>query len=141
MNWYKMANKTINIGVVGFSTQEFDKKLAKEKIKEAFDIIEKEYKGNFVIISGLTDLGIPSLAYKEAVKRKWKTVGGACQKANEYKLFDCDEKIIIGDDWGDESKKFLSMLDILVKIGGGKQSTKEFEEAKKLGIKTFEYKL
>jgi len=36
--------------------------------------------------------------------------------------WDVDEEYIEGENWGDESEKFLSMLDRMVKIGGGNQS-------------------
>jgi hypothetical protein len=89
----------------------------------------------------LTDIGVPAIAYRESVKRGWKTIGIACEKANEYKQFSCDQKIIIGKEWGDESDEFISMIDILVKIGGGKQSTEECKKAKAKGIKVIEYDL
>jgi hypothetical protein len=49
--------------------------------------------------------------------------------------------IIVGDNWGDESKTFLDSIDMLVRVGGGKQSLEECNEAKKQGIKVVEYDL
>jgi len=62
--------KTVKVGVVGFSAQKFDISKAKAHIVEAFDKIEKDFSPkNIHCISGLTDLGIPALAYREAKKR------------------------------------------------------------------------
>src|ERR1035437_4751082 len=128
-------SKNFNVGVIGYSNQKFDNKKAKELIVGSFDAVEKIAQSfDISIVSGLTDVGIPSLAYKEAVKRGWKTIGVACEKAKEYDIFAVDETIIVGKEWGDESEIFLSMIDFLIKIGGGKQSKKEIEEARKNGI-------
>lgn len=132
--------KTTKIGFVGFSDKKFDKEKAQEYIKEAFDDLIKDEE-KVEIVSGLTDLGIPALVYKEAEKRKIKTVGIACKKAEQYKCFKCDKVILVGNEWGDESKEFLDYIDILVKIGGGKQAEKEFKQAKEKGIKTLEFEL
>ncbi len=86
-------------------------------------------------------MGIPALAYREAVKRGWRTVGVACAKAKDYDLFEVDEKHIVGEEWGDESERFLDMIDMMVKVGGGKQSKEEAEKAKKMGKLVFEYDL
>ncbi len=130
----------MNIGIIGYSIQKFNEKKAREMINNIYDSFEKHID-NLVIVSGLTDLGIPKIAYEEAVKRNYKTIGIACQKAKEYELFPVDEKIIIGEEWGDESNTFLKYIDILIKIGGGEQSKKEVEQAKENGIKVYEFKL
>ena len=131
----------MRVGVVGYSTQKFDVKKAIEIIREVFDDIARKYGNNITIVSGLTAMGIPLLAYKEAKRRGWKTVGVTCEKANEYEQFPVDEKIIVGEEWGDESETFLSMIDVLVRIGGGKQSHKETQMAKERGISVIEYDL
>lgn len=137
--FFESENKDYFVGVVGFSDKKFDKEKAKKLIKEAFDKIENN--GNIKIVSGLTALGIPLLAYKEAVKREWETIGVACEKAKEFELFPVDEKKIVGKDWGDESETFLKMLDCIIRVGGGKQSREEIKEAKKMNIKVIEYDL
>lgn len=132
----------INIGVVGYSTANFDQNKAKKLVKEAFDNIEQENKNrSFAVVSGLTDMGIPALAYREAKKRGWKTIGVACEKAKEHFLFDCDEVHIVGKEWGDESKVFLSKIDYFVKIGGGKQSQSEKEQAHRMHIPVYVFDL
>ena len=131
----------IKVGVVGYSANKFDIEKAKNIIKEVFDSFEKKYGKEVVIVSGLTALGIPLLAYKEAKKRNWKTIGIACKKANEFEQFPVDKKIIIGEEWGDESETFISMIDILIRIGGGKQSHNEVRMAKSKGIPVIEYDL
>ena len=132
----------MDIGVVGFSDQKFDEEVAKEKISKAFDMLEIVFATKqFVIISGLTNLGIPKLAYEEAVKRDWKTVGIACSQANDYELFPVDETKIVGDEWGDESETFLNSIEVLLRFGGGDQSLEEVKQAKEMDIAVYEYSI
>lgn len=134
--------KSVYVGVVGFSSQKFNTEQAKERIKESFDKIESHFSDRQIIcVSGLTDLGVPALAYRECVKRGWMTIGVACEKAKEYDLFPVDKIIIEGKNWGDESEKFLSMLDCLIRIGGGQQSNNETQKAKQMNLLVMEYDL
>lgn len=82
-----------------------------------------------------------SLAYRAANLRGWKTSGIACAKAEEYKCFGVDERKIIGDNWGDESETFLKEVDVVVRIGGGKQSLNEVKTFSANGGRTYEYEL
>jgi hypothetical protein len=124
------------IGVVGYSENKFDKEKAKELLIENIDkALEKNTKNEKVsLVSGLTDMGIPGLAYREAKKRGFHTVGYACSKATEYDCFKVDEEHIIGDEWGAESDTFLANIDVLVAVGGGKQSKAELKKAEEMGI-------
>lgn len=132
----------LKIGVVGYSAQKFDESEAIKLLKEAYDFLDQQYTDRCkVIVSGLTDLGIPALAYREAVQRGWKTIGIACSKAYDYECFPVDEKILVGDDWGDESQTFLDSIDVLVRVGGGKQAIKETTEMKSRGKQVIEYNL
>jgi hypothetical protein len=136
--------KTIYVGVVGYSKSDFNHEKAVESLKKAFTIIENQFpSAKFNCVSGLTNQGVPALAYKEACARLWSTTGVACGKVKNgnYELFPVDETIIVGEKWGDESEKFLSLLDVLVKIGGGKQSETEAAQAKEKGIKVLEYNI
>lgn len=112
------------IGVIGYSGKKFDTKTAKEFIEGIFDLLPK----NTVIVSGLTNIGIPKIAYECAVEHKFKTVGYACKQAKDFPCFPVDEEHIIGDNWGDESEEFLNSIDLLIKVGGGKQSEAEFRK-------------
>ena len=133
----------IKIGVIGYSMQEFDKQKAIEYLKTAFDFIEKWCPDTAkTVIAGLTDLGIPALAYQEAVKRKWRVEGIACSKALDYIWFPVSNITMVGRNWGDESETFLKSINILIRIGGGEQSIREVEMAKKMrGIDILEYNL
>ena len=107
----------LKIGVVGYSAQKFNEGEAQRMISEAYDTINSQSNGKQkTIVSGLTDLGIPAVAYREAVKRGWKTIGVACSKAEEYDCFPVNERQIIGNEWGDESETFLNQLEILVRV-------------------------
>ncbi|MES0490304.1 MAG: hypothetical protein ABUK01_09950 [Leptospirales bacterium] len=132
----------IKIGVAGYSAQKFDTSEAIKILKEAYNIIAGQFAGkSIVVISGLTDIGIPALAYREAVLRGWRTVGLACALAKDYACFPVDEEIIMGKEWGDESPHFLEIIDVLVRVGGGKQSLKEAAQFKKNGHQVLEYNL
>jgi len=111
-------------------------------IVEAYDQIEQLYPDRpKAIVSGLTNIGVLQIAYEEAVKRGWKTVGIACKRAEEYELFPVNEKIIVGQEWGDESPTFLDRIDLIVRIGMGTQSIAETEETKRRGKPAIEYDL
>lgn len=126
------------IGVIGYSAQKFDNAIAKQYLEEA--LLPYKYE-NVELVSGLTDTGISSIAYRLADSFGWKTVGIACSKASSYTCYPVDRKQIIGNDWGDESSAFLDQLDLLIRIGGGEQSMKEVQDAKRLGIECIEYEL
>ncbi len=132
----------LKIGVVGYSNLLFDMQEAEEIIRDAYDKISAGNPGfQVIIVSGLTNLGIPAVAYKEAVTRGWKTIGIACSKAYEYELFPVNETIIVGNEWGEESPTFLDSIDVLVRVGGGKQSQQETQIFKGTGKLTLEYEL
>lgn len=125
-------SKPIQVGVVGYSSGKFDKERAEHLVFAALNVLYNRYEGNMTIVSGLTDLGIPGLAYQYAKRENLKTVGIACAKAEEYKCFPVDKRVIVGKDWGDESQYFLSSIDFMVRVGGGPQSHNEVREFKKM---------
>ncbi len=132
----------LRIGVVGYSDQKFDEIKARKMLSETYDRLDFQHPNrNKAIVSGLTDLGIPALAYREATKRNWRTVGIACSKAEEYDCFPVDERIIEGNEWGDESPKFLNSIEVLVRVGEGNQSLRETAEMKAKGKQVIEYEL
>ena len=137
-----MANE-LKIGVVGYSPPtKFDEIKAARMINEAYDLLESQYpKIKKTVVSGLTNVGVPSIAYREAVKRGYKTIGVACEKAYDFLLFPVNESFIVGKEWGDESPKFLSLIDVIIRIGGGKQSAREVLESKVQGKQIIEYNL
>lgn len=132
----------LKIGVTGYSAQKFDQEKAKDMLNEAFNEVQRQNpERGYEVVSGLTDLGIPAIAYREGVKKGWRTIGIACSKAEEYSCFPVDEKIIIGKEWGEESQTFLNHIDILIRVGGGNQAKRETQTAKDLGKLVIEYDL
>jgi len=129
------------LGVIGYSAQKFDVKKARKIIKKEFNYFKRIYGNDIIIVSGLTAMGIPLLAYEEAKKNGWKTIGIACTKAKKFDIFPVDEEIVVGKEWGDESETFLKSIDMLLKIGGGEQAQKEAQTAKKLGLQVAEYNI
>lgn len=113
------------IGVVGYSSWKFDEDKARAILRDVLSLRALHYP-NSVVVSGYTDLGIPALAYQQAVELGMGTVGIACADAKNYPCFPCDEVIIVGEHWGDESPVFLDYIDELIKVGGGPQSEAEY---------------
>ena len=125
----KESPHILRVGVVGYSGQKFDENKAKAYLHAAFEKIHQQYPHSIiVVVSGLTDIGIPALAYREAKSRGWLTAGIACSKAEnkeKYTCYDVNYKEIVGSNWGDESGAFLNSIDILVRVGGGPQTKNE----------------
>lgn len=135
--------KEFNVGVVGYCPPtKFDEVEARILVVDAYSRIQDQFGDReIVIVSGLTNVGVLAIAYAEATKRGWQTVGIACERAREHPHYPVDEKIIVGENWGDESTTFLAELDAIVRIGVGKQSIREAEVIKNKGLPTFEYDL
>lgn len=133
----------LKIGVVGYSEQCFNIIEARVCIKKAFDVINNSHGDQhyMIVVSGLTAMGIPRVAYEEAVERGWDTKGIACELARDYECWPVDEEIIFGSEWGDESSIFLNDIDILVRVGGGNQSMKETALAHEKNIPVIEFDL
>lgn len=126
------------VGVVGYSGQKFDEDQARRVLLDLFKEIKYTEGLNVEIVSGLTWMGIPGLAYEIATAFDWDTVGIAPTCAKEYERFPCDLVHWVGEDWGDESEAFLRSIDLLIRVGGGKQSMTETARAKELGIPVIE---
>lgn len=138
-----MIISELRIGVVGYCPPtKFNSELAREYIRNSYNLLEMDFPNiPKKVVSGLTNVGIIAIAYSEAINRNWRTMGVACSKANDYPCFPVDEKIIIGGNWGDESKTFLDNIDILVRVGGGKQAHMETRNAIEMQKKVLEYDL
>jgi hypothetical protein len=133
-------NNYKRIGVVGYSAQKFDIEEARGILTQAFGLLST---GNqkVEIVSGLTNLGIPGLAYEIATSLGFFTRGVAPECAKEYDLYPVDTVEYVGQTWGDESAYFLSSIDVLIRVGGGKQSHSEVQQAKKRGLAVMEFDL
>lgn len=129
----------MRVGVIGYSGQRFDLNAGRAFVRKAFDLLPRHE--TIEVVSGLTYLGIPAIAYEEAVRRGWKTAGVACSKAIEFECFPVDRSIIVGREWGDESQTFLNIVDVVIRVGGGKQAHEEARQAKLLGKPVFEFEL
>ncbi|MCK5017277.1 MAG: hypothetical protein KAS32_09400 [Candidatus Peribacteraceae bacterium] len=136
------------VGISGYSAQKFDEAEARELIEEALDDIENEYieSGDYeeiVIVSGLTNMGVPKIAYEVADNRSYGTVGIAPEQVNEeaMELYPVDEIIIEGETFGDESEEYIDIIDVLVTIGGGAQTMTEIEMAEADELSVLEYDL
>ena len=139
-----MKDKKLRLGVVGYCPPtKFDENKALEYIRDAYNHVIADFpEHEITVVSGVTNVGVLKLAYEEAKKRNWRTAGVGCKKAYEFDWFPTDEEpIIVGENWGDESSTFLNSIDILIRIGGSKQSLEESVEMKKGGKQVIEYDL
>jgi hypothetical protein len=120
----------MKIGIVGYSSSNFNLSKAQYLIELGIDYMAYYIKGrtlrnNISVVSSLTNLGIPKLAYEYATAKGYQTVGIACEKAKDYDCYPVDKAIIEGKNWGDESSLFINEIDCLVRVGGGEQSLNE----------------
>ncbi len=121
------APRPLQVGIVGYSGTPFDLEAGRLLVREALDwVIETYPSERYALVSGLTDMGIPGLAYREAQARGWWLVGIACKRARKMRCFPVDQRLLVGREWGDESEAFLRFIDVLVKVGGGRQSIREY---------------
>jgi hypothetical protein len=81
-----------NVGVVGYSTGNFDTDRATQILRDLFNVIDSSYLGDkpVCVVSGASYVGIPALSYDLAVERVWLTKGIACKRVSEYEVFPCD---------------------------------------------------
>lgn len=148
VDWIKEQSNIYYVGLVGYLSGKFDKIEARKIINDCFNVIEKSEdlgdmgeKKEIQLISGLTNSGIPKIGYEEAVKKHWKTIGLSAKEAEEYDCFPVDIKLIYGEQFGDESSKFINKIDCLIRVGGGPQSLKETNMAKQRMIPVYEFEL
>jgi hypothetical protein len=63
-----------------------------------------------------------------------RTVGVSAKQALRVRagVYPVDERVIVGDRFGDESDAFLARIDVLIRIGGGAQSRREATACREL---------
>lgn len=125
-----MGEGIFRLGLVGYSRSKFDwheaRRLVELGIRRAFELSGQSFSEG-VLVSGLTNMGIPKLGYEFARAKSMKTVGIAPRRAKRVRcgLFPVDEQIIVGQNFGDESETFIDSIDALLRVGGGPQSRRE----------------
>jgi hypothetical protein len=112
------------IGVVGFSRSQFDHAAARTELAAALDALRTPGAS---VVSGLTNQGVPRIAYELATERSLRTVGFSARQALRVRAgrWPVDEQILVGARFGDESTAFVAYIDALIRIGGGAQSRHE----------------
>jgi len=119
----------MKIGVVGHSSHDIDEKLGSKLLDQLISRIVSlnTMSEDVEIVTGLTNIGVPKLAYKIADKRNYLKIGISAQQAYEVKcgVYPVDKEIIVGQKFGDESIAFIDYIDYLVRVGGGNQSANE----------------
>jgi len=129
---YSRVRRPWRVGVVGYTyfPDGFDVIKAHRLLDSAIVDLALAHRDGCEVVSGLTNLGIPSLAYATGYGIGLETTGIACSLANDMPCYPVGRKIIVGDSWGDESDTFLEYIDELIKVGGGDQSEREFDAFK-----------
>ncbi|WP_420572601.1 hypothetical protein [Kordia sp.] len=125
----------IKYGIVGFSRNQFDKKAARVILLNEFQRLKEKHTNETVeIVSGYTNAGVPKIAYELADEFGFVTVGFSAKQALRVRsgVYPVQKKIIKGNRFGDESEDFIRYIDVLIRVGGGKQSRNETELFKNL---------
>lgn len=121
----------VKIGVVGFSQRHFDQRAARDHLRRFIvALVERSAADEKPwLVSGLTNQGVPKLAYELARELGLRTVGISARQALRARAgqFPVDERMIVGARYGDESDAFIAYIDALVRVGGGPQSRREVE--------------
>jgi hypothetical protein len=117
-----------SVGVVGFSSPRFDHDEARALLREALQVaLAGRSPAQAELVSGLTDVGVPGIAYALAAELGLRTVGISARQALRSRCFPVDERILVGQRYGDESEVFVARIDALIRVGGGPQSRREVE--------------
>lgn len=120
----------LQVGVVGFSRPHFDQAAARIELRRLVDELRARHAGaSLEIVSGLTNQGVPRIAYELAAELGLRTVGFSARQALRVRagIYPVDRRILVGERFGDESAAFVASIDVLLRIGGGPQSRHEVE--------------
>ena len=118
----------MKIGVVGYIRECFDPSQARDFLKKIlYQILEGLNNHEIELVSGYTNAGVPKISYQLAQELGLVTVGFTAKAAlnSSFELFPVQKSIIVGEQFGDESKAFIEYIDVLIRIGGGVQSHSE----------------
>ncbi|MCA9659071.1 MAG: hypothetical protein KC486_12060 [Myxococcales bacterium] len=120
------------IGVVGFSSPHFDQDQARVELRRLLRALLERWPGPLAdveVVSGLTNQGVPKIAYELARELGLRTVGISARQALRVRagVFPVDRRWLVGDRFGDESQDFIAYVDALIRVGGGEQSRAEVE--------------
>lgn len=126
------TRRPLRIGVVGFSSPRFDHDQARVELRRLLGALLEGWQGSpadVEVVSGLTNQGVPKIAYELARELGLRTVGISAKQALRVRagVFPVDRRWIVGDRFGDESQVFVDYIDALIRVGGGKQSRAEVE--------------
>lgn len=137
-----MSKSVIKVGVNGYHPRNQDKVTIWNLVKAGLNQVLADNPGaELLVISGLTDQGVPQAAYHIARQNGWNCGGIAPKAAERQRWFpmneDGDILKIVGAKWGDESEAFIQECDVLLRVGAGRQALAEVELAEKAGMKVY----
>lgn len=126
---------TMSVGVVGFSQNQFDHKMAEQIIRTYYEKLVSEHSDKTIeIVSGYTNTGVVKIAYELADEFGFVTVGFSAKQALTVRagLYPVQKVILRGEKFGDESSDFVRYINRLLRVGGGKQSRAETQLFKEI---------
>jgi hypothetical protein len=121
------------VGIVGSIATKY----TQEAYETIFALLDQILPPNvkLALATGFTDIGINRIAHRWAWERGIPVIGVACDKCWEHPVWIVHHKIIVGKEWGEESERFVSILNALVQFSETPQANKEAEMALTKGIK------
>ena len=134
-------NGGVAIGLAGFSgsfksNERADSEAVTSRTLEIMlgEAVDSRSPSTVYLISGATNLGVPRIGYTLCKRLGCKAVGVTAGSAISHAIAPLDYLTVVGKSFGDESEAFVSVLDELWVVGGGRQSRNECELASKSSI-------
>ena len=119
-------------------------------ISRAFSMVKQKFPADqYVLISGLTDVGAHSHVYREAEALHWELHGVACAKAYQHAIYPVKKAIIAGSEW-DDFEEFDGLIQhalsqnatlVVLNIGGGEKAKEVMEAFGHIGAFIYDSKL
>lgn len=143
--------KPLRIGVIGHTANNFDYPHTWKKIRQALlAAVEAESISptqQVIVVGNLLNTGVQGIAYTIARQRGWN-IGAVFPKMATISPVtwfrpnvDGDFAIARGRSWGDEFGMFLRNVDIIVRIGGGRITDDQVNQAIAKGKPVYQYRL
>ncbi|HCT84244.1 MAG: hypothetical protein DKM50_05480 [Candidatus Margulisiibacteriota bacterium] len=128
-DFLKNTHDKIRVGFAGNTGRKTDLGLHNQILSGLIDNIRPSFFTQMEAVSGMTNVGGVRAYYEMAKENNISRSGIMSSKGIGYKLADCDNMVVWGNEWGSESNIFLSSSDVLLVLGGGDQTAKEAEKA------------
>lgn len=132
------------IGFSGYASggEKYDYEEELKGVETIFTVLQKEGHKISLVIHGGTREGIPAIANLVALEHAAESMGILPLRGLDWLCSPgMDYLVVIGTDWGDESKTLGEAPDLLFLFGGGKNSLKDCDAALASGKKLIAVRL